>query len=967
MSIATCPTFSKAEALTVLEKEWGITEILKSLDSYLDQNFLVRNSKGEKFVLKISNIETPESWLDLQTKVVEHLYADAIPKVILTKEGKQMIFVAKHWWRVLNFLEGTMLSTVPFRSKYFLRNMGTFVGNLSNQLATFSHEAADRPIQWDLQQSASLLENWITFVEDEKTKNSILSIMENWKTKTPAISKVRKSVIHADLTRYNLLLDDSGEKIQGIIDFGDVCLSWTIGELAVMVLESVMTGSPTPFADGYAVIQSYHEVFPLKKEEIELLYPLIQLRSATIVGASARQLSMEPDNEYVRKQAISDREMFHQLSSEKEKFATALFLRACKMESEESKNIRHFLKTAKIKSFFGNKEIPNIIDISPSSEIYNEGAWNNLEQFKKNIKNQLTNGFGQTNYKTSILKPFESNLKESETIALGIFAFAPAGTRIYAAVDLTFINKIDDKCIFKTDTFYIYFYGIETSFKEGAAIKQGDPLGIISAENSNSPFPSHVFVQMDSSGVAPQFCLPNESIGWEILSPNPSAFLGIESKITTNNYEAETLENRRAKVIQQAQEYYYQDPMNLVRGWQQYLIADDGRVYLDAINNVAHIGHSHPKVVDAATKQLRKLNTNARFLYEDNINYAERLLKYFPESLQIIFYTCTGSEANDLALRLARAYTNQNDVLVIDGEYHGNTTAVDEISTNLMDNPTASKSVRPFTHPLIQPNTFRGKYAADTSNVSELYAQDAQDKIKYIQSQGRGVAAFISESLLGSGGGVEMPKDYLKKVYEYVHQAGGVCIADEVQIGFGRMGSHFWGFQKEGVLPDIVTLGKPMGNGHPISAVITTQKIADAYRKKYTYFNTFAGNPVSCQIANAVLDVIEEEKLQENAAFVGNFLKQELEKLIDEFESVGAVYGHAMYLGVDLVTDKKSRKPDSQKALWISEAMKQRGIIIYPTGDYYNILKIKPPMCFTKENATFLVETLRTILNIMED
>ncbi|MDD5150045.1 MAG: aminotransferase class III-fold pyridoxal phosphate-dependent enzyme [Flavobacterium sp.] len=964
MDITTCPTFSREEALAVLEKEWGITEIIKPLDSYLDQNFLVRNSNGEKFVLKIANIETPESWLDLQNKVVEHLYADTIPKVILTKDGKQMIFVAKHWWRVLNFLEGTMLSTIPFRSKDFLQSMGKFVGSISKQLATFSHEAAERPIQWDLQQSASLLENWVTFVEDEKTKNSIFSIMENWKTKINDISKVRKSVIHADLTRYNLLLNASGEKIQGIIDFGDVCLSWTIGELAVMVLESAMTGSPTPFADAFEVIQSYHEVFPLTKEEILLLYPLIQLRSATIVGASARQLSMEPDNEYVQKQAIADREMFHQLSSEKKDFATALFLKACKMESDEGEKIQHFLETEKIKSIFGNNKIPEIIDISPSSEIYNDGAWNNLEQCKNNIKNQLKNGFGRTIYKTSILKPFESNPKETETIALGIYVFAPAGTTIFSPTTLTFVNKIDAKCIFKIENFYLYLYGIETDLKEGMSIKQGESLGTILSENSNSSFPSHVFIQIDSSGVAPQFCLPSESIGWEIVSSDPSAFLGIESKFTI---EKETLENRRAKVIQQAQEYYYQEPMNLVRGWKQYLIADDGRVYLDAINNVAHIGHSHPKVVDAATKQLQKLNTNARFLYEDNINYAERLLKYFPKSLQVIFYTCTGSEANDLALRLARAYTNQNDILVIDGEYHGNTTAVDEISTNLMDNPTASKSVRPFTHPLIQPNTFRGKYSNETPNVSELYSQDAQDKISFIKSQGRGIAAFISESLLGSGGGVEMPKDYLKKVYEHVHKAGGVCIADEVQIGFGRMGSHFWGFQKENVLPDIVTLGKPMGNGHPISAVVTTQEIADAYRKKYTYFNTFAGNPVSCQIANAVLDVIEEEKLQENAAVVGNYLKQELEKLIDEYESVGAVYGHAMYLGVDLVTDKKSRKPDSQKALWVSEAMKQRGIIIYPTGDYYNILKIKPPMCFTKENAVFLVKTLRNILSKMED
>ncbi|MBX9806592.1 MAG: aminotransferase class III-fold pyridoxal phosphate-dependent enzyme, partial [Flavobacteriaceae bacterium] len=706
---------------TVLEKEWGITEILKPLDSYLDQNFLVRNSKGDKFVLKISNIETPESWLDLQTKVVEHLYADAIPKVILSKEGKQMIFVAKHWWRVLNFLEGTMLSTVPFRSKNLLQNMGKFVGNLSKQLDTFSHEAADRPIQWDLQQSASLLENWVAFVEDEKTKNCILFIMESWKTKIPAISKVRKSVIHADLTRYNLLLDDSGEKIQGIIDFGDVCLSWTIGELAVMVLESAMTGSPTPFADAYEVIQSYHEVFPLTKEEIELLYPLIQLRSATIVGASARQLSMEPDNEYVRKQAIADREMFHQLNSEKQEFATTLFLKACKMELEGSKDIQQFLETTKIKSIFGNNEIPEIIDISPSSEIYNDGAWNNLVQCRKNINNQLKNGFGRTIYKTSILKPFESNPSEIETISLGIYAFAPAETPIYAPIDLTFVNNIGDKYVFKTAHFYLYLYGIENSLNQEISIKQGDSIGTIANENLNSSFPSHVYIQMDSSGVAPQFCLASETIGWEILCPNPSVFLGIETNSTIN--KEETLENRRAKVIQQAQEYYYQEPMNLVRGWQQYLIADNGRVYLDAINNVAHIGHSHAKVVDAATKQLRKLNTNARFLYEDNIDYAERLLKYFPESLQVIFYTCTGSEANDLALRLARAYTNQNDVLVIDGEYHGNTTAVDEISTNLMDNPTASKSVRPFTHPLIQPNTFRGKYPAETPNISELYAQ----------------------------------------------------------------------------------------------------------------------------------------------------------------------------------------------------------------------------------------------------
>lgn len=959
-NIAICPTFSKEEALFLLKKEWGIYGVLKPLDSYLDQNFLVQSENGEKFVLKIANIETPEDWLDLQNKSLIHLESDFIPKIVLSNSGKQMLFHESHWWRVLEFLEGTMLSSVPFRSNGLLKNIGEFAGGISKQLSTFNHPAAERPIQWDLQHAESLLNKWIDFVDDKNTKNSILTILENWETKKESIAKLRKSVIHADLTRYNILLDDTGEKVQGVIDFGDICLSWTIGELAVLVLESVMTGSINPFQDAYEVIQSYHQIFPLEENEIELLYSMMQLRSAMIVCASSRQLSMEPDNDYVRKQYIVDQKMFQQLSFDKNNFATALFLDACMMKSGNT----ILLRNQNCKPLFNETYDFHEIDFSPTSEIYNDGAWNSPADCKQNIKNLLNNGFGYTTYLTPIIKPFVPNGKESETIALGVFAFAPAGTAVYAPSDLVFVNKINEKSTFKAGDIYLYLYGINHDFKEGVIIKNESLLGIIAQEKAD--YPSHLFIQIDSSGNAPAFCVPSESKGWQLLVEDALFLLGLSTKKDISNSE-DTLENRRAKVIQQAQEYYYRKPMNLVRGWKQYLIDDNGQVYLDAINNVAHIGHCHPKITEAATYQLKRLNTNARFLYEENIDYAENLLKHFPKSLQILFFTCTGSEANDLALRLARAYTNQKDVIVIDGEYHGNTTAVDEISTCIMDNPTASKSIRPFTHPLMQPNTFRGKYRDDMPNVAELYAKDADEKIDYIHSQGRGVAAFISESLLGSGGGVEMPKDYLKKVYQSVHNAGGVCIADEVQIGFGRMGSHFWGFEKEGVLPDIVTLGKPMGNGHPISAVITSAKIADAYKEKYTYFNTFAGNSVSCQIANTVLNVIEEEKLQENANTVGAFLKKELEKLVSEFEFVGAIYGHSFYLGVDLVEDKTSRNPDSQKALWVCEAMKQRGIIVYPTGDFYNILKIKPPMCFTIEDATFFVENLRVIFSTIEN
>jgi 4-aminobutyrate aminotransferase-like enzyme/Ser/Thr protein kinase RdoA (MazF antagonist) len=953
-----CPTFSIEEAALVLKDHWNIDGSFKPLDSYLDQNFLVKTKKGKKYVLKIANVQTPENWLDLQNKVLLHLASNQMPKTVDLTSGEEMLFLQGHWWRVLEFLEGTMLSNVPFHSDKLLVNIGNFAGNLSKKLAAFSHEAADRPIQWDLQLAARLILEWIEFVEDCEAKESIVEILSNIKSKSAALENLRKSVIHADLTRYNILLDDSADQVQGLIDFGDVCWSWTIGELAVLLLETVMTGTTTPFNDAYVVIKNYHQIAPITKEEVEILYTLIRLRSALIVCASARQLHLDPENSYVRKQAIVDLNTFKGLLPERNDFATNLFQEACGF-------YKPIAAIKKSDSLMLDEEIfLPFIDVSPISSIYDDGACVDAALCKINIEKQLTNSFGYTQYLTPTIQSDGSKARESETILLGVCVFAPEETVIYAPFDLVFEKQINGKSIFKYGEFYLNIYGVDTNFEENKSIQSGSILGTVSKESPLKNFPGHFFIQLNRSGTTPVFCSPSEVKGWGLIGQNPNFLLGIENEVGKENKG--NLSARRDSVIQQAQEYYYQKPMNLVRGWKQYLFDKNGQRYLDAINNVAHIGHSRSEITEAATNQLRKLNTNARFLYKNNIEYAERLQKYFPKSLEVVFFACTGSEANDLALRLARCYTGQQDVIVIDGEYHGNTTAVDEISSCLMDNPTASKSERSYTHPLMQPNIFRGKYREEVPNVADLYAQDVITKIENIQSHGRGVAAFISESLLGSGGGVEMPKTYLQKVYQLVRNAGGVCIADEVQIGFGRMGTHFWGFEKEGVIPDIVTLGKPMGNGYPISAVVTTREIADAYKKKYTYFNTYAGNAVACEIASTVLDVIADEKLQEHALEVGQYLRSEFEKLIPEFKCVGAVYGHAMYLGVDIVTDKMSRDPDSHKALLICEAMKKNGLIVYPTGDYYNILKIKPPLCFTKENARFLIETLKNILLVIE-
>ena len=955
-----CPQFSMQKALEILALHWDISGNLKPLDSYQDQNFLVRCEDGTRYVLKIANAATPHEWLDLQTRILDHLQIQSpvlpLPRPIPTRFGVEMVQAEGHWWRLVSFLPGHMLSDVPFRSAGLLHGMGHFAGTITRALHEFSHPAAHRPIQWDLQLATDLVNSWTSFVEDPYLRAKIEAVI-TWantevQTHAPAL---RKSIIHGDITRYNLLVDDTGNHVHGLIDFGDVCHSWTVGELAIMLLESAMTDSPSPIEDALTVLKAYHAVFPLNESEIAVLPALLAMRSCAIVCASARQLILEPNNTYVRKQALADRTAFETLTAFPMGHFVAPFRVACGLSAPNTSLLDYVNDPTTLHPPILCANPYTTLDLSPVSDIFDEGAW--LKDFPPSLINPDSCGltrFGEP----QIQMAFPENPASNEgCTTLGIEAFISRPLPVYAIDSGQIAVAEEGFSVMHTakngTTFYSVYRGVVPT-QESGSVEKGQVLGLSS---SDRPFQFQLGLDANTP-----FRVKNSEKPLYTHRVWDPAFLFKQPPTEVATSRQDDLAARRRKAIQQAQEYYYQRPMSLVRGWKQYLIGDDGRVYLDAINNVTHIGHSHPKVWKTATRQLKRLNTNARFLYPNIVEYAERLLGYFPEPLRTVFFVCTGSEANDLALRLARAYTERKDMMVIDGEYHGNTTAVDEISTCLLDNPTAAKSSRPFTHPLIQPNTFRGRFRVGEADIALKYAQDAREKLAHIQSSGHGLAGFISESLLGSGGGVEMPTGYLQEVYKIVHEAGGVCIADEVQIGFGRMGTHFWGFEKEGVLPDIVTLGKPMGNGHPISAVVTTPEIAEAYKRQYTYFNTFAGNPVSCEVAHAVLDVLEEESLQQNADRVGQYLKNRLSKLIDKHEKIGAVYGHGFYLGVDIVQSKSSRRPATHEAMWISERMRQHGIIIYPTGDFYNILKIKPPMCFDEANADYLVTTLDQIL-----
>src|SRR5712692_4943832 len=393
----------------------------------------------------------------------------------------------------------------------------------------------------------------------------------------------------------------------------------------------------------------------------------------------------------------------------------------------------------------------------------------------------------------------------------------------------------------------------------------------------------------------------------------------------------------------------------------QYLYDENGRTYIDAVNNVSHVGHSHPRVVKAGQEQMAVLNTNTRYLHDNLVRYAERLCATLPEPLRVCFFVCSGGEANELALRLARTHTGRKDMIVVDAAYHGNTTSLVEISPYKFAGPGGS-GAPPYVHTVPMPDLYRGEYRATDPHASEKYARHDREIIRQAQPQERGVAAFICESLLGCGGQIVLPENYLKEAYRHVRNAGGVCIADEVQVGFGRVGTHFWGFETQGVVPDIVTMGKPIGNGHPLAAVVTTPEIAASFNNGMEYFNTFGGNPVSCAIGLAVLDVIAEEQLQANALHVGTHLMDSLRGLMERHALIGDVRGPGLFVGIELVLNRETLEPAPAQASYIANRMRERGILLSTDGPFHNVLKIKPPLVFTKDNVDFLVATLDEIL-----
>lgn len=990
------PSINSEKASQIAKDHFNINAKATKLEGYEDENFMLETNSDEKFLLKISK-EADVERLDFQVKMLGHLAKKDLPfyitKTILNKDQEPLSKIAAtQTARLLSWLPGRLWAQTNPKTQSLRKDLGEVAGLLTKALQDFDHPGAHRILDWDLNNGSWTNEYLNRF--SGKRKEIVAHFQTRFSEMDETYKDLPKSIVHNDLNDYNILVseDDASPEVSGIIDFGDAVFTQTINDVAIALAYSVMD-LPDPLSAACEVIRAYSGQYHFSEKELECLYTLVGMRLVISVTNASLQKKEFPGDEYF---VISEKPAWNLLEKWfeiNEDFALYSFRQACGYTAHPlEKKFEAWAESNRVslKTLFPSEKTEKIVNIDMSvgsillgniSEYSDpEVAEFKLKQYQKNHPNSiLLNGYLEMRpfYSSSAFKSEGNDGPQYRTAHLGTDFWVPDGTAVHAPFDaqVKIVHHNDyDKDYgpmiileheFEGDIFYSLYGHLSLSsldiLEVGQSVKQGELIGYIGNSDENGNWAPHLHFQliMDLLGNDENFngvAFPSEIHVWKSICPDPNLIFKEELNTSEENILDKQLIEFRKEHLGKGLSLSYDKPLHIVRGEGVYLIDIKGRKYLDTVNNVNHVGHQHPKVVDAGQRQMAVLNTNTRYLHEEIVAYAEALLKKLPPHLSVIHFVNSGSEANELALRMAKTVTGNKDMLAIEVGYHGNTNAVMDVSSYKFDG--FGGSGRPeTTHILPLPDSFRGKYTGENCGMD--YASHAQDIIESLKAEGEGIAGFIGETMISCGGQIVPPSNYFKEVYKYVQDAGGICIADEVQTGFGRMGKSFWAFELYDVKPDIMTMGKPAGNGHPLAVVACTKEIADQFNTGMEYFNTFGGNPVSCAIGKAVLDVIEEENLQQNALEVGGYLKSELKKLKDEFSIIGDVRGEGLFLGFELTDAEKNPLP--LQTSYLMNRMKELGILMSIDGPDHNVMKIKPPMVFSKENAQELVSRLERV------
>jgi 4-aminobutyrate aminotransferase-like enzyme/Ser/Thr protein kinase RdoA (MazF antagonist) len=958
------PDVTPDEALSILETRYGLSGTIIELGSQQDRNYRLDTGNG-RFVLKVCHMAYETLELEAQNAAIHHLTtiegAPRVPRLLTSTDGQEIIAVTvreqTYQVRVLEYLEGESLTHRKYLPKNSVTALGALCARLAQALADFDHPGLERSLQWDLRRAGPVAVQLLSAITDSAARDRIAKTMVLAVRRIqPLASALRVQAVHHDVTDDNVvsLPDTHGRLIpDGVIDFGDIIRGWLVGDLAVTCASLLHHADGDPLYILPAV-KAYHEIYPLTAEELKALWPLIVARAVILVASGEQQISIDPDNDYARGNLEHERIIFDTAMSVPFELMEAAILKVGGIEPALPDNSSWLPLLPDI-----NTADITYLDLGVQSRHFAGGNWLNAEMDWRLLARVANDsGAAATRYgEYRLSRASTLSARPHSTFALHSDICLSGGNPVAAP----FAGRIDLKnhhLVLAGTGVSLHLDGIEPTVEDGAEIEAGQVLGTVSGDSASL---GGLRIQLCTvAGLEPPlFATAGDAGAWAALCPSPSLLLGDGCNAPKPNTEG--LLSKRQAHFAKPQKNYYDRPPQMERGWKEHMFDVEGRAYLDMVNNVTILGHGHTHLADAIADQWLKLNTNSRFHYEALADFSERLAALAPEGLDRVFLVNSGSEANDLALRLAWAHSGARNTLCLLEGYHGWSVASDAVSTSVADNPQALSTRPAWVHPLAAPNTYRGEFRGPESARDYLAA--AIPVLQAIDNSGQGLAGVIAEPVYGNAGGIPLPEGYLAGLYAEVRARGGVCIADEVQVGYGRLGHHFWGFEQQGVVPDIITIAKSMGNGHPLGAVITTQAIADSLEREGYFFSSSGGSPVSCVAGMTVLDIMREENLQENAREVGDHLKARLVNLIERFPIAGAVHGMGLYLGLEFVRDRETLEPATGETAAICERLLELGVLMQPTGDHLNVLKIKPPLCLTIESADFFADMLEKVLS----
>lgn len=994
------PCLTQTELSALLGRNWNLSGTIAPLASERDQNARIDAANG-RFVLKVLNPAEDRGFADLQNAVIAHLAANdfaGVPRLIPTRSGSDMAETdtdgQRAAVRLVTFLDGPLLADTP-KSPALLADLGGFIGRLSAALQGFGHPAAHRPdFLWNLDNALGVA-GFAADIAAPTRRAMVDALFARYRQRVlPLLPRLRASVLHQDANDNNVIVDPHNpDKVAGLIDFGDMGFGRTINELAITLAYALM-GSEDIYTAARALIGGYVEHFPLHSDEADVLYDLMRMRLAMSVCISSRQSQRHPDNSYLTISQAPAFALLERLDSLDPEFMAALFRQAAGHPAiATATEVRDWLASVPAAPLLANLQgacrmaLP-VDGRLPDMPAFSDTAFDTWFSARAGDARPFY-GFGlygedRSVYRTAAFADRASPERRSRH--MGIDIFAPAGTPVHAPLDGEVVSLANNDApldygftlILKHHTgssvpFFTLYGHLSASLmsllKLGQQVAAGDLVAHFGDRSENGGWAPHLHFQVMTSHLAQSgnfFGVGHPSLweSWTDICPDPNLLLRLAPETFHANpaNDPDVLLAHRQRAIGPSLSVSYAQKLSIVRGQGAYLFDHTGRRYLDAVNNITHVGHCHPHVIEAMARQASILNTNSRYLNGLMLDLSDRLTATLPGKLSVAYFVNSGTEANELALRIARTATGKKSTIVLDWAYHGNSNGMVDIS------PYKFKRRGGYPQPgfveiAAFPDPYRGPHKGTSANSGHAYADDVAQRLAAIAAKtGNGRASFIAESISGVGGQVLYPQGYLEAAYAHVRAEGGVCIADEVQCGFGRVGSHFWGFELGDVTPDIVVMGKPFGNGHPLAAVVTTPELAAAFANGMEYFNSFGGNPVSMAVGHAVLDVIETEGLQQSAKATGDYLLSAFAGLMVRYPFIGDVRGAGLFLGIELVRDRETLAPATEAASWIVNHMRQNGVLASTDGPLDNVLKFKPPMVFARAEADLLLQVLDAAL-----